>query len=72
VDEIQGVMRKIKPPTFDGDHRKYEDAKSWLLGMRKYFPITQLFLTTKMQNCNLPAKGKNINVVGPACENKSH
>jgi hypothetical protein len=30
-------MNKIKPPTFDGEHKKDEDAEKWLLGMRKYF-----------------------------------
>jgi hypothetical protein len=31
VNEIQGEMNKIKPPTFDGEHKKDEDAKTWLL-----------------------------------------
>ena len=25
VDELKGEMNKIKPPTFDGDHNKYEE-----------------------------------------------
>ena len=37
VDELQGEMNKIKPPTFDGEHKKDEDVEAWLLGMRKYF-----------------------------------
>jgi hypothetical protein len=37
VDELQGEMNKIKPPTFDGENWKDEDAKTWLLNMRKYF-----------------------------------
>jgi hypothetical protein len=32
-------MNKIKPPTFDGEHKKDEEAKTWLLGMRKYFQL---------------------------------
>ena len=32
-------MNKIKPPTFDGEHKKDEDAKTWLLDMRKYFQL---------------------------------
>ena len=32
-------MKKIKPRTFDGEHKKYEDAKRWLLGMRNYFQL---------------------------------
>ena len=26
VDEFRGEMNKIKPPTFDGEHKKYEDV----------------------------------------------
>ena len=38
-DELQGELRKIKPPIFKGDSEKGEDAEAWLLGMRKYFHI---------------------------------
>jgi hypothetical protein len=39
VDELKGKMNKIKTPTFDGEHKKDEDVKTWLLGMRKYFQL---------------------------------
>jgi hypothetical protein len=39
VDELRGKMNKIKPPTFDGEHKKDEDAETWLLGMRNYFQL---------------------------------
>jgi hypothetical protein len=39
VDELQGEMNKIKPHIFDGEHKKDEDAETWLLGMRKYFQL---------------------------------
>jgi hypothetical protein len=32
-------MNKIKPPTFDGEHKKDEYAETWFLGMRKYFQL---------------------------------
>jgi hypothetical protein len=35
MDELKGEMNKIKPPMFDGEHKKEEDAKTWLFGMRK-------------------------------------
>ena len=38
-DELQGELRKIKPPTFKGDSEKGEDAEAWLLGLGKYFCI---------------------------------
>jgi len=32
-------FKKSKPPTFDGDLKKLEDAKAWLLGMKKFFEL---------------------------------
>ena len=39
MDELKGEMKKIKPPTFDGEHKKDEDVETWMLGMRKYFQL---------------------------------
>jgi len=39
VDKLQGVVRKIKPPTFDGEHKNDDDLEAWLLGIRKYFQL---------------------------------
>jgi hypothetical protein len=39
LDELHGEMKNIKPPTFDGEHKKDEDVETWLLGMRKYFQL---------------------------------
>jgi hypothetical protein len=39
MDELKGEMNKIKPPTFDGEHKKEDDVETWLLGMRKYFQL---------------------------------
>jgi hypothetical protein len=39
VDELEGEMNKIKPPTFDGEHKKDEPTEAWLLGMRTYFQL---------------------------------
>ena len=38
-EEISGEFKKIKPPTFNGEIEKGEEAESWLSGMRKYFQI---------------------------------
>jgi hypothetical protein len=35
----KGEMNKIKPPTFDGEHKKEEYVKTWFLGMWKYFQL---------------------------------
>ena len=38
-EEISGEFKKIKPPTFNGEIEKGEEAESWLSGMKKYFQI---------------------------------
>jgi hypothetical protein len=48
-EELKGEMNKIKPPTFDGEHKKEEDAETWLLGMKKYF---------QLQNYSTHAEGR--------------
>jgi hypothetical protein len=50
VDGLKGEMNKIKPPTFDGEHKE-EDVETWLLGMRKYF---------QLQNYSSHAKGRIV------------
>lgn len=34
-----GEFKKIKPPTFNGEVEKGEEAEAWLFGMKKYFQI---------------------------------
>ena len=38
-EEIYGEFKKIKPPTFNDETEKGEEAESWLSGMKKYFQI---------------------------------
>jgi len=38
-DSLQRELRKIEPPSFDGEKKKGEYAEAWLLGMRKYFKL---------------------------------
>jgi hypothetical protein len=37
VDIFHVELGKIKPPTFNGEHRKGEEVEAWLLEMKKYF-----------------------------------
>jgi hypothetical protein len=48
-DELKGEINKIKLPTFDGEHKKEEDAEIWLLGIKKYF---------QLQNYSTHAEGR--------------
>jgi hypothetical protein len=41
---LQEELRKIKLPTFDGENKMGEDAKAWLLGIRKYFQLIIIHL----------------------------
>jgi predicted AlkP superfamily phosphohydrolase/phosphomutase len=36
---LYGELRKIKPPTFNGEHKKGEYSEAWLLEMKKYFQV---------------------------------
>ena len=38
-EEISGELKNIKPPIFNGEIEKGEEAKAWLSGMKKYFQI---------------------------------
>jgi hypothetical protein len=32
-------FRKAKPPSFDGEIKKGEEAEAWMLGLKKYFRV---------------------------------
>ena len=51
-------MNKIKPPTFDGEHKKNEDVETWLLGMRKYFQMHNYFVQAEGRIYVYHLKGK--------------
>jgi hypothetical protein len=38
-DGLQGELRKLKPPSFDGEREREDDVEAWLLGIRKYFQL---------------------------------
>jgi hypothetical protein len=58
VDELQEEIRKIKPPTFDGEHNKDEDVEAWLLGMMKYLQLHNYSSHAKARIANYELKGK--------------
>ena len=57
-EEISGEFKKIKPPTFNGETEKGEEAESWLSGMKKYFQIYNYSnqLKSRMAIYNLSGK----------------
>ena len=32
-------LKKVRPPTFNGEIKNAQEAEAWLLGMRKYFQV---------------------------------
>jgi len=34
---LQGDIKKNKPPNFNGEHMKGEEAEAWILEMKKHF-----------------------------------
>ena len=39
LDSLQGELRNIKPPSFDGEREREDDVKAWFLGLRRYFQL---------------------------------
>jgi hypothetical protein len=39
LDSLQGELRKLKPPSFDGEREREDDVEAWFLGIRKYFQL---------------------------------
>lgn len=57
-EELSGEFKKIRPPMFNGEVEKGEEAKEWLSGMKKYFQIYNYFgrLKARMAIYNLTGK----------------
>jgi hypothetical protein len=39
VYSFQGDLRKLKPPSFDGEREREDDAEAWLLGKQEIFSV---------------------------------
>jgi hypothetical protein len=39
LDSLQGELRKIRPPSFDGEREREDDVEAWFLGLRRYFQL---------------------------------
>ena len=38
-DSFQRKLRKLKPPSFDGEREREYDVEAWFLGLRRYFQL---------------------------------
>jgi hypothetical protein len=39
VDSLQGELRNLKPPSFDGEIEREDDVEAWFLGLGSYFQL---------------------------------
>jgi hypothetical protein len=39
LESFQGELRKLNPPSFDGEREREDDVEAWLLVFRKYFQL---------------------------------
>ena len=58
TDHLEGEFKKIKPATFDGESRTGEEAKAWLLEIKKYFQIYNYSSNMKVRMVIYNLKGK--------------
>jgi hypothetical protein len=49
-------FKKAKPPSFDGEIKKGEEAEAWLLGLKKYFRVHDF-----LENLKAPVATFNLN-----------
>jgi hypothetical protein len=71
-EELKGEMNKIKPPTFDGEHRKEEGCRYMVAGHEEILPAAELFCPCRGNNCNVLAERKSVHVVGSVCAGTTH
>ena len=58
-EEISGEFKKIKPPMFNGEVEKGEEAEAWLSGMKQYFEIYNYFDRIKARMAIYNTTGKD-------------
>jgi hypothetical protein len=39
VDCFQGEMSNLKPPSFEDEREREDDAEAWFLGLQRYFQL---------------------------------
>ena len=51
-------FKKAKPPTFDGEMNRSEDAEAWMLGMKKFFRSIDYLENMEANTTTFSLKGK--------------
>ena len=57
-------FRKAKPPSFDGEIKKGEEAEAWLLGLKKYFRVHDFFRKFEGLSGHFQFEWKSFHLVG--------
>jgi hypothetical protein len=44
MDSLQGELKKLKPPLFDGEREREDYVEAWFVVIKKYFSVSQLLI----------------------------
>ena len=59
IDHLEGEFKKIKPTNFGGESKTGEEAKAWLLDIKKYFQIYNYSSNMKVRMAIYNLKGRD-------------
>jgi hypothetical protein len=57
---LQGELRKIKPPSFDGEREREDDVEAWFLGLRRYFQMHKYSSNQEAKIATYHLHGKDV------------
>jgi hypothetical protein len=57
---LQGELRKINPPSFDGEREREDDVEVWLLGIGKYFQLHNYLSNLEAKIATSHLHGKTV------------
>jgi hypothetical protein len=60
VDSLQGELRKLKPPSFNAEREREDDAKAWFLGLMRYFHLHNYSSNLEARICTYHLHGKVV------------
>jgi hypothetical protein len=58
LDSLQGELRKLKIPTFDGEIEGEDNDDTWFLGLKRYFQLQNYSSNLEARISTYPLHGK--------------
>jgi hypothetical protein len=59
LENLQGELRKLKPPSFDGEREREDDVEAWFLGIRRYFQLHSYSSNLEVRTSTYHLHGKD-------------